>query len=177
MLAALGSEEKESAMKAIPDGRRWIDAYVEKKDARLGEVAQGLRRLMKEIVAGAKETVNPWRIPTFESNGPMCFFMIGKNHVTFGFLRGTSLHDPARLLEGTGRNLRHVKLHSMDDLRKPALKKLIQAAARLNKRKPMEGMSRGRSRIRNHSAQVFRQRFTRTHLVNQSRGEFGSLRG
>lgn len=60
--------------------------------------------------------------------------------MTFGFLRGTSLPDPAKLLEGTGKNLRHVKLRSMEDLGKPTLKKLIQAAARLNKREPMEGM-------------------------------------
>ena len=87
-----------------------------------------------------KESVNPWKIPTFESNGPMCFFMIGKNHVTFGFLRGTSLPDPAKLLEGAGKNLRHVKLRTPEDLRKAALKKLIKAAARLNKKEPMEGM-------------------------------------
>jgi len=127
-------------MKAIPDGRKWIDAYVEKKDAKLGEVAQGLRWLMKEILTGTKESVNPWKIPTFELNGPMCFFMVGKNHVTFGFLRGASLPDPAKLLQGTGRNLRHVKLRSTDDLQKPALKKLIRAAARLNKKEPMVGM-------------------------------------
>jgi len=127
-------------MKAIADGRKWIDAYLEKKDAELSEVGQGLRRLMKKTVPGTKESVNPWKLPTFESNGPVCYFSIGKNHVTFGFLRGTSLPDPAKLLEGTGKGLRHVKLHSVDDLRKPALKKLIQAAARLNKKEPMEGM-------------------------------------
>jgi hypothetical protein len=113
---------------------------VKQKSSELGEVAQGLRQLMKKTVAGTAESVNPWKIPTFESNGPMCFFMVGKNHVTFGLLRGTSLPDPAKLLEGTGKNLRHVKLRSVDDLRKPALKKLIQAAARLNKKEPMEGM-------------------------------------
>jgi hypothetical protein len=133
-------------MKAIADGREWIDAYLERKGAKLGEVAQGLRRLVKKTVAGTKESVNPWRIPTFESNGPMCFFTVGKNHVTFGFLRGTSLPDPARLLEGTGKNLRHVKLRSVDELRKPALEKLIRAAARLNKKEPMEGMKPKRNR-------------------------------
>jgi len=127
-------------MKAIAEGRKWIDGYVKRKGVEHGEVAQGLRRLVKKTVPGSKETVNPWKIPTFESNGPMCLFMLGKNHVTFGFLRGTSLPDPAKLLEGTGKNLRHVKLRSMDDLRKPALKKLIQAAARLNQKEPMEGM-------------------------------------
>jgi hypothetical protein len=132
--------EEENAMKAIADGRKWIDAYVEKKDANIGEIAQELRRLVKKTVAGTSESVNPWKLPTFESNGPMCYFSAGKDHVTFGFLRGTSLPDPAKLLEGTGKNLRHVKLHSMDDLRKPGLKKLIQAAARLNKKEPIEGM-------------------------------------
>jgi hypothetical protein len=132
--------EEERAMKTIANGGKWIDGYVKRKDAKLGEVAQGLRRLVKKTVAGTSESVNPWKLPTFESNGPMCYFSAGKNHVTFGFLRGTFLPDPAKLLEGTGKSLRHVKLRSLDDLRRPALKKLIQAAARLNKKEPMEGM-------------------------------------
>lgn len=126
-------------MKAIADGRTWIDEYVAQKGAELGDVAQGLRRLMKELVPSTTESVNPWKIPTFESNGPMCFFTIAKKHITFGFLRGTSLPDPANLLEGTGKNLRHVKLRTKEDLRAPGLKKLILAAARLNKKEPMEG--------------------------------------
>ena len=127
-------------MKAIADGRKWIDAYLERKQGERAEVAHGLRRLMKKTIPGVKETVNPWKLPTFESNGPWCYFSIGKDHVTFGFLRGTSLPDPGKLLEGTGKNLRHVKLRSAGDLRKPALKKLILAAAKLNKKEPMEGM-------------------------------------
>jgi hypothetical protein len=127
-------------MKAIADGREWIEAYLKKKDAHLGDVAQGLRRLVRKTVASTRESVNPWKLPTFESNGPMCYFSVGKSHVTFGFLRGTSLPDPSKLLEGMGKGLRHVKLRSVDDLRKPAFKKLIQAAARLNKKEPMEGM-------------------------------------
>jgi hypothetical protein len=127
-------------MKAIADGREWIDEYVTRKGGELGGVAQGLRRLVKNAVPDTKETVNPWKMPTFESNGPMCYFSVAKSHITFGFLRGTSLPDPAKLLDGTGKSLRHVKLRSMDDLGKPALKKLIQAAARLNKKEPMEGM-------------------------------------
>jgi hypothetical protein len=127
-------------MKAIADGREWIDAYVTDKEAKLGHVAQGLRQLVKQTVSGTTESVNPWKIPTFESNGPMCYFTVGKNHVTFGFLRGASLPDKAKVFEGTGKDLRHVKLRSAEDLRKPELKKLIQAAARLNKKEPMEGM-------------------------------------
>jgi hypothetical protein len=124
------------------EGRAWIDDYVGKKGPKLLAVAEGLRRLVKKTISGCMESVNPWRIPTFESNGPMCFFMIGKNHVTFGFLRGTSLPDPEKLLEGTGKNRLHVKLRTVEDLKRPGLKKLIVAAARLNKKEPMEGMRR-----------------------------------
>jgi hypothetical protein len=124
------------------EARDWIDDYVEKKGPKLLAVAEGLRRLVKKTISGCMESVNPWRIPTFESNGPMCFFVIGKNHVTFGFLRGTSLPDPEKLLEGTGKNRLHVKLRTVEDLNRPALKKLIVAAARLNKKEPMEGMRR-----------------------------------
>jgi len=87
--------KKGSAMKKIENGSKWIDAYVERKGAKLKGVAQGLRQLVRKTVAGAKETVNPWKIPTFESNGPMCYFSIASNHLTLGFLRGTSLPDPS----------------------------------------------------------------------------------
>jgi hypothetical protein len=127
-------------MKESANGKEWIDAYVARKDKGLGRVALGLRSLVKKTVPGIKESVNPWKIPTFESNGPMCFFSIGKHHITFGFLRGTSLPDPGKLLEGSGKNLRHVKLRTVEDLRIPALKKLIQSAAIRNKKEPMEGM-------------------------------------
>jgi hypothetical protein len=127
-------------MKAIADGQQWIDEYLTRKDGKLAEVCHGLRRLMKKTVPGMKETVNPWKLPTFESNGPMCYFSVGKDHVTLGFLRGTSLADPGKLLEGTGKSLRHVKLSTSEELAKPALKKLIQAAAQLNKKEPMESM-------------------------------------
>jgi hypothetical protein len=60
--------------------------------------------------------------------------------VTFGFLRGTALADPAGLLEGTGKSLRHVKVRTIEDLKKLELKRLILAAVRLNRKEPMERM-------------------------------------
>lgn len=118
----------------------WIDEYVQKKGPKLLLVAEAVRRLVKKAVPEAKESVNPWRIPTFQSNGPMCFFILWKEHVTFGFLRGTALSDPGKLLEGSGKNFLHVKLNTVADLKRPGLKELIVEAAKLNKKEPMEGM-------------------------------------
>jgi hypothetical protein len=70
---------------AFADGRERVDEYLRRKGGELGDIAQGLRRLMKTTVPGVKETVNSWKLPTFESNGPMCYFSVGNDHVAFGF--------------------------------------------------------------------------------------------
>lgn len=119
--------------------------YVKDDNPALQKVVRGLRSFVKAAVPGTKIKVNSWRIPTFEANDPFCFYMVGKNHVTFGFHYGTSLDDPERLLEGTGKNLRHVKLRTLEDLGKKGLKELVLAAARLEGKPRMKGMS-GRKR-------------------------------
>jgi hypothetical protein len=50
------------------------------------------------------------------------------DHVNVGFFFGTSLPDPARLLEGTGKNGRHVKLRPGRDVDFSALSRLVGAA-------------------------------------------------
>jgi hypothetical protein len=49
-------------------------------------------------------------------------------HVNVGFFHGASLADPARLLQGTGKAMRHVKLRSGAALNEAALRSLIRAA-------------------------------------------------
>ncbi len=66
--------------------------------------------------------------------------MVGKKHVTFGFPFATSLPDPEGLLEGTGKNMRHVKLRTSQDLDKEGLRELIVAASKFEGGAPMPGM-------------------------------------
>ena len=77
--------------------------------------------MVKGAVPGTKITVNSWGIPTFEANDPFCFYMVEKKHVTFGFHYGTALEDPESLLEGTGKNVRHIKLRTVKDLERKGL--------------------------------------------------------
>jgi hypothetical protein len=49
-------------------------------------------------------------------------------HVNVGFFLGAHLPDPAGLLEGTGKNMRHVKLRPGTEVDRQALVALIQAA-------------------------------------------------
>lgn len=134
----MGSKTGKKKIKTIPGARDDNPA--------LQKVVAGLRRLVKTTVPGTRITVNSWGIPTFEAENPFCFYMVGKNHVTFGFHYGTSLDDPGQLLEGTGKNLRHVKLRTAEDLDRPALRELVQTASRLTGKPAMKGMSGKRTR-------------------------------
>ena len=49
-------------------------------------------------------------------------------HVNLGLYRGAELPDPAGLLQGSGKRMRHVKLPAGEDVDEEALEALIQAA-------------------------------------------------
>ena len=70
--------------------------------------------LLFKQVAGAGNTV--------------CWISLHQKHVSLGFPSGTELSDPSRLLQGTGKRQRHVKLKSVADVENPALRVLIQEA-------------------------------------------------
>jgi hypothetical protein len=120
----------------------WINDYV-KKAGKCEGIAKAVRALVKKADKGIEEYVNPWKIPSFDSNGPLCCFLFGKEHVTLAFLRGAALPDPEKLLEGKGKGVRNVKLRSLADVRRPGVKKLIAEAVKLNKKDPPSGIMVG----------------------------------
>jgi hypothetical protein len=97
------------------------------------ELVQALREL---IHAAAPELVEElkagWGNIVYKHNGVVCAISPYSNHVNLNFYRGTSLPDPARVLEGTGRSLRHVKVRPNDELRTDALTRLIREAVALS---------------------------------------------
>ena len=116
----------------------WIDAFV-KKAGKLTGVARAVRTLVKKTAADCEEYVSPWKVPAFDSNGPLCCFVLGKEHVTLAFLRGAVLPDPEKLLEGKARFVRNIKLRSVAEVKRPGVKKLIAEAAGLNRKDPPSG--------------------------------------
>lgn len=129
------------------DGQLWIDAYVSGA-GKLEQVAKSVRALVLQTVKGCEEYVSPWKTPAFDSNGPLCVFVIGKESVTLAFLRGAMLPDPEKLLEGKARGVRNLKLHSLDDVKRPGVKRLIEEAAKLNKQDPPSGKMVGMEKRR-----------------------------
>ena len=56
------------------------------------------------------------------------YIMPMRGYVNLGFYQGALLADPKRLLEGTGKGLRHVKIRSLAEVGRPAVRALVAAA-------------------------------------------------
>ena len=61
-------------------------------------------------------------------DAPFGYVNVFTSHVNVGFFHGAALPDPARLLQGSGRFMRHVKLRPGRAANDAALTKLIEAA-------------------------------------------------
>lgn len=61
-------------------------------------------------------------------DAPFAYVNSFKSHVTVGFFQGAALEDPAGLLEGSGKRMRHVKLIPGREHDAAALEALIEAA-------------------------------------------------
>jgi hypothetical protein len=59
---------------------------------------------------------------------PFAYVNTFKSHINVGFFHGVALEDPARLLEGSGKRMRHVKLIPGGESDDAALEDLIDAA-------------------------------------------------
>ena len=101
-------------------------------------IALRLRVLILEIVPNAIEQVDqPGKLigygfkPTYKDT--ICVIMPLKSAVNLGFPRGTELPDPERLLTGTGKRARHVKITTLQDADLPGLRGLIEASVTLTR--------------------------------------------
>jgi hypothetical protein len=93
------------------------------------------RELIREVYPTVVEV--PWprqRIAGY-GVGPkkltehFCYISMHKDHVDLGFNYGSELPDPEGLLEGTGKLFRHIKITKPEDLERPAVRLLLEAAS------------------------------------------------
>jgi hypothetical protein len=106
----------------------------------LRPICESLRRLIVSLHKDFVEVVWPrQRIASF-GVGPKkmtehyAYIAVLSSHVNLGFYHGASLTDPSGLLEGTGKNLRHIKLRDVVSAKRPAISALLRAAIADRKR-------------------------------------------
>lgn len=117
-----------------PAASAQLERSFEGKPPHLRQISQALQQLIRAELPGVKEKLNPWHVYSFVGRDYFCYLAVSSRHVSLGFLKGTSLADPGQLLEGTGKNLRHVKFRKVEELGRPGLRELISEAVELDRR-------------------------------------------
>lgn len=89
----------------------------------------GLIPPMTELVVEASDSVSIAYTPSGKFKQAICHIVTSAGRVDLCFHRGAEMPDPAGLLQGTGKSLRHVTIERPVDLDRVALRSLLAAAA------------------------------------------------
>src|SRR5581483_6968533 len=94
----------------------------------LGAVAREWFEVMRKCGDEVRELLHDGCPTACLGDAPFGYVNVFTSHVNVGFFHGASLPDPARLLQGDGRFMRHVKLRPATAINAAALGELIVAA-------------------------------------------------
>ena len=131
----------------VNDGGRADDAafseLISSSSDEVQALARAVRDLVFDVLPGTVEVVWPRQRSVGWGTGPrkftqqFAYLMPFKRHVTLGFYRGGELPDPDGILPGEGGtqvsgtlSMRSLKLTSLEDVRRPALRALIDVSTR-----------------------------------------------
>jgi hypothetical protein len=112
-----------------------IDTRIKELSDWRGETLARVRILIKQA---DPEVVEDWKwrgVPVWSHAGIICTGETYKKVVKMTFAKGASLEDPSGLFNSSleGNTRRAIDLHEGDEINEDAFKKLIRAAAVLNK--------------------------------------------
>ena len=99
-----------------------------KNSGELGKIAQRWFEVMRNCGDDVRELLHDGHPTACVGDAAFAYVNAFKAHVNVGFFRGTEIADPKRLLEGTGKFMRHVKLRPERDVDTASLGRLIEAA-------------------------------------------------
>lgn len=104
--------------------------------SQVATLARQAKELIQAIMPEVVEVVWPTQKISGYGVGPkkmseqFCYIALFKERINLGFYYGADLPDPENLLEGSGQNLRHIKINQPAQLENPALRDLVMAASK-----------------------------------------------
>jgi hypothetical protein len=105
-----------------------IDIWIAEHGGDLGEIAGRWFAAMRGCGDEVRELMHDGCPVACFGDVPFGYVNVFTRHVNVGFFQGAALPDPGRLLEGTGKFMRHVKLRPGTAANEAALGRLIEAA-------------------------------------------------
>jgi hypothetical protein len=105
-----------------------IDVWLNEHAPELAAIARKWFARMRACGDDVRELMHDGCPVACVEDVPFGYVDVFKAHVNVGFFLGAELADPAGLLQGSGRRMRHVKVRPSADLNVAALSALIDAA-------------------------------------------------
>lgn len=105
-----------------------IDEWMRDQPDDLGAIARAWFDVMRACGDDVRETMHDDQPTACVDDAAFAYVDAFTAHVNVGFFRGASLDDPAGLLEGTGKSMRHVKIRPGRPVNEAALITLIKTA-------------------------------------------------
>ena len=105
-----------------------IDEWMKKHPGELGAIAHNWFEVMRSCGDEVRELLHDGCPVACLGDAPFGYVNVFTSHVNVGFFQGAALADPAHLLQGSGRFMRHVKLRAGTSTDDADLARLIHAA-------------------------------------------------
>ena len=105
-----------------------VDIWLNDGPVELRSIAQKWFAQMRQCGDDVRELMHDGCPVACVEDAPFGYVNSFKTHVNVGFFHGAVLEDPAGLLQGTGKRMRHVKLKPDREVSAAALSDLIAAA-------------------------------------------------
>jgi hypothetical protein len=99
------------------------------------QLAEAARALIRDVYPAVVEVPWPKQRVIGYGVGPkkmsehFCYISVSRDHINLGFMYGAELPDPEKLLQGSGKLLRHVPITELEQLSVPALRQLLVTAS------------------------------------------------
>lgn len=97
------------------------------------KLVTALRKLVEKAAPTLTETVKWTNGCWVGREWPVAFLHAEDDHLQFGFFAGASLADPGKLLQGSGKYVRHVKIRKPGDIDESAFKRLLRQAVKIER--------------------------------------------
>jgi len=105
-----------------------IDRWMQEHAGELGAIAHEWFEFMRKCGDEVRELFHDGCPVACLGDAPFGYVNVFSSHVNVGFFHGAALPDPARLLQGTGKRMRHVKLRPGTATKARAPSTLIEEA-------------------------------------------------
>jgi len=105
-----------------------IDSWMNDHAGDLGSIAHRWFEVMRNCGDEVRELLHDGCPVACLGDAPFGYVNAFTSHVNVGFFHGAALKDPCRLLQGTGKFMRHVKLKPETPINAAALTSLIEDA-------------------------------------------------